>query len=196
MTDGFIKLRAPVARATVSKINVRESGHSTACEIFLSTDQLADGAKASSHTFTLDQTAASKVPSQAKGARYIRGEAGQYIVATPRAITVKEAAASRSSISLKNTEATLNQEVFVLLVAYNEGEVTLSGNKKGRGVWALVLRRASGEVEAYERIGLIWPVLGGFPAQFDKVSGDESCGAFLETDEWLKNAEVQTLLLV
>jgi hypothetical protein len=152
--------------------------------------------KSSSYTFTLDKTAVPKVPGTAKAPRYIKGEAGQYIVATPGSIIAKEATASKSSISLEDIEVTLNQEVFVLFVAYNEEEVTLSGSKEGRGVWALVLRRASREFEAYERIGLIWPVLGGFPAQFDRVSRNESCSAFLKTGDWLKNAELQTLVLV
>jgi hypothetical protein len=192
--DGFVKLRAPVARATVSGITRREGCYSTACEIALSTDKSRDNGKKSVHTFSLDQTAASIAPIQPVPAIYRKGEAGQYIVATPGTITTEDFEASISSLDA--AEVTLNQEVFVLFVAYNEENQTLSGDKEGRGVWALVLRRASRKVESYERIGLIWPVLGGFPANFDKVARDESCHAFLETAFWLKNSEVQTLMLV
>jgi hypothetical protein len=194
VTDGFGKLRAPVARATVSRITRRNGSYSTACEIALSQDKAGDNGKKFLHTFSLDQTAASITPSQSVPAYYRKGEAGQYIIATPGTIATEDLEASISALDA--AEVILNQEVFVLIVAYNEENQKLSGGKKGRGVWALVLRRASSKVESYERIGLIWPVLGGFPANFDKVSGNESCGAFLETALWLKSSEVQTLMLV
>lgn len=196
VTDGFVKLRAPVARATVSRITIRNGSYSTACEIALSKEKSEDKGKTSLHTFSLDQTIASVAPSQSASARYFTGEAGQYICATPGTVTIKDFEASISSSSLDFAEVTLNQEVFVLFVAYNEEYHRLSGGKEGRGVWALVLRRASREVESYERIGLIWPVLGRFPANFDEVAGNESCGAFQETALWLKNSEFQTLMLV
>jgi Heterokaryon incompatibility protein (HET) len=196
VTDGFVKMRAPVARATVSRITMRHRGYSTACEIVLSKDKSGDNEKKSFHTFSLDQTAASVAPSQSTPARYCKGEAGQYIITTPGTVTTEDIEASTSSISLDTVQVTLNQEVFVLFVAYNEGNQTLSGGKKGRGVWALVLRRASCELESYERIGLIWPVLGGLPRNFDEVSENESCDAFLETALWLENSEFQTLTLV
>jgi hypothetical protein len=193
VTDGYIKLNAPVIHSTVLRNYPNSDGISTACELEFSAhgwwsvqDAAEDFPQTSiRHTFTLDHTATSTpIKSPPSKKRKFSSEN-----------SLSEKAQKLPTSILSSTEVVEGDDVLILIVAHTIVRQSSLTDVGRQGVWALVLKRADHGEQSYKRVGIIWPPLNSRnPLQ--QHEGEKSCDLFDRTKLQFNRLEKSIIVIV